>query len=294
MKENGDFFAEYLYIFFNEAIESSKFPSSLKQANITPVFKRGSRNQKENYRPVNILPIISKIFEKILGKLLYIYFENILSKFQCGFRNGFNTQHCLLLMIEKWKVAADQDQFFGALLTDLSRAFDCFSHDLQVAKLHSYGMSLASLKLLSDYLTNRKQRTKVETSYSSWEDIKHGVPQGSILGPLLFNIFVWYMFLMLDHTYFASYADDNTPCTVNENAGEVIWTLEQISKPLLLWLTDNKMNLNPDKCHSILIRKKREELMLETLPSKIRGMKSYQGYFLMKKLLLDITLKTCV
>ena len=92
LKENAAFFAEHLYIFFNEAIESSKFPSSWKQANITPVFKKGSRNQKENYRPVSILPIISKIFEKILSKQLYIYFENILSKFQCGFRKGFSTQ----------------------------------------------------------------------------------------------------------------------------------------------------------------------------------------------------------
>ena len=84
--------------------------------------------------------------------------------------------------------------------------------------MHSYGISLASLKLLTDYLTNRKQRTKIETSYSSWEDIKHGVPKGSILGPLLINIFVCDMFLMLDHTYFATYADDNAPYAVNENA----------------------------------------------------------------------------
>ena len=103
LRENADFFAGYLYIFFNEAIESSKFSSLLKQANITRVFKKGCRNQKENYRPVSILPIISKIFEKILSKQMDIYFENILSKFQCDFRKGFSTQHCLLLMIEKWK-----------------------------------------------------------------------------------------------------------------------------------------------------------------------------------------------
>ena len=105
-----------------------------------------------------------------------------------------------------------------SLLTDLSKAFDCLSLDWLIAKLHSYGISLASLKLLTDYLTNRKQRTKIETSYSSWEDIKHGVPKGSILGPLLINIFVCDMFLMLDHTYFATYADDNAPYAVNENA----------------------------------------------------------------------------
>ena len=158
----------------------------------------------------------------------------------------------MLLRIEKWEEAVDQDQFFGVSLTDLSKAFECLSHDLLIAKLHSYGTSLASLKLPTDYLTNRKQRTKVETSYSSWEDIKHGVPQGSILGPLLFNIFVCDMFLMLEHTYFASYGDENTPYTVNENTKEVIQTLEQIFKPRLQWFKDNQMKLNPNKSHLIL------------------------------------------
>ena len=105
--------------------------------------KKGSRNQKENYRPVSILPIKSKIFGKTLSKQLYIYFENILSKFQCGFGEGFSTQHCLLLMTEKRREALDKDQSFGALLTDLSKAFDCLSHDLLIAKLHSYGISFA-------------------------------------------------------------------------------------------------------------------------------------------------------
>ena len=123
----------------------------------------------------------------------------------------------LIFNTEKWKEAVDQDQSLGALLTDLSKAFDCLSHDLLIAKLHSYGISLASLKLLTDYLTNRKQRAKVENFYCSWEGIKHGVPQGSVLGSLLFNILVCDMFLMLDHTYFVSYTDDNIPYTVNEN-----------------------------------------------------------------------------
>ena len=123
----------------------------------------------------------------------------------------------LIVNTEKWKEAVDQDQSFGALLTDLSKAFDCLSHDLLIAKLHSYGISLVSLKLLTDYLTNRKQRAKEEIFYSSWEDIKHGISQGSALGSLLFNILVCDMFLMLDHTYFVSYTDGNIPYTVNEN-----------------------------------------------------------------------------
>ena len=131
------------------------------------------------------------------------------------------------MMIEKWKEAVDKDKYFGALLTDLPKSFDCLSHDLLIAKLHSYGISIASLELLTDYLAKRKQRTKVATSYSSWEDIKHGVPQASILGPLLFNIFIFDMFFMRDHTYFVSYADGNTPYTLNKNAETVIQTLEQ-------------------------------------------------------------------
>ena len=109
---------------------------SFKLANITPVFKNESRNHKNNYRPVGILPIISKVFEKIINKQLSIYFEEILSKFQCGFRKGFSTQH-LLLILEKWKPAIDNNKDFRALLTDLSKAFDCISHDLLIAKLNA-------------------------------------------------------------------------------------------------------------------------------------------------------------
>ena len=108
-----------------------------------------------------------------MSKQLSTFFENILSKFQCGFRKGCSTQHCLLLMLEKWKLAVDNNEAFGALLADLSKAFDCLSHDLTIAKLHSYGLSLTlllllsltSLGLLSDYLSYRKQRIKVKRKF---------------------------------------------------------------------------------------------------------------------------------
>ena len=93
-------------------------------------------------------------------------------------------------MLEKWKKAVDTKKVFGALPTDLSKTSDCLPHDLIIAKLNAYGFSLPALNLIQNYLANRKQRTKINDSYSPWSDILFGVPQGSILGPLLFNIFL--------------------------------------------------------------------------------------------------------
>ena len=131
-------------------------------------------------------------------------------------------------MLEKWKSAVDKGKYFGGLLTDLSRAFDCISHELMLAKLHaSYDFSLRVLKWIHSYLTNRIQRTRVNGDYSSWEEILFGVPQGSILGPLLFNIFLCDLFLIMKETSFASYAHDKTSYVTAENLTEVIKSLER-------------------------------------------------------------------
>ena len=112
------------------------------------------------------------------------------------FRKGYGTHHCLI-MLEIWKEATDNKSAFRALLTDLSKAFDCLSHDLLTAKLPSYDLDIDSLNVMQDYLGNRKQRTKVDSFYRSWERIPSGVPQGFILGPFLFYIFMCDMFLIL-------------------------------------------------------------------------------------------------
>ena len=139
----------------------------MKLADVIPVFKKNERSIKENYRPVSILPIFSKIFEKTLHNQILAYFANILSKNQCGFRKGYNSQHCLVAIIEKWKKSLDSKGSFGALLTDLSKAFDCIPHELMIAKLDAYGFDLKALILVFNYLRNRKQRVKISSSYSN-------------------------------------------------------------------------------------------------------------------------------
>ena len=116
-------------------------------------------------------------------------FEPSLSKFHCSFRKGYSAQHFLLAMLEKWKSAVDNKKTFGTLLTDLSNAFDGLNHDLLLAKLNAYGFSLPALRMIQSYLSNRKQRTKINSDFSSWEEILFGVPQGSILGPFFLTYF---------------------------------------------------------------------------------------------------------
>ena len=151
---------------------------------------------------------------------------------QCGFRKGFSTHQCLLAMLEKWKRSVDNRKTFGASLTHLSKAFEGF---WLIAKLNAYDFSLTALKLVHNYLSNRKQRTKINSTHSSLLEVLFGVSQRSILGPLLFNIFLIDLFFIIEDTDIASYADGNTPCIIADNIDG--WKL---------------MKINADKCHLLV------------------------------------------
>ena len=149
-------------------------------------------------------------------------------------------------MLERWRKALDKSKLAGALLTDLSKAFDCLNHGLLIAKLEAYGFDHKSLSYINSYLSGRKQRTKVNNSFSSWTDIKSGIPQGSVLGPLLFNIYLNDIFYFVNENNLTNYADDNTPYVIDSNTDTLIHNL------VIKWFNDNYFKMNPDKCRLII------------------------------------------
>ena len=244
------------------------FPDELKEADITPVFKKGSKSEKENYRPVSILSNISKIYERCMYDQLSEYFEGILSKYQCGFRKGHGAQHCLVVLIEKWKKYLDKGNHFGVLLTDLSKAFDVIPHDLLIAKLYAYELDSRTLKLLNNYLSNRKQRVRIGKCFSTWVEILTGVPQGSILGPLLFNIFICDLFYAMTDFEIASYADDNSTFSGNVSKDMVLSDLREAGNIIFDWCNCNGMKANPEKSHLLINQGSNETLYLQNLQIK--------------------------
>ena len=249
---SNDIVSGYLSDIYNKSLKDHCFPNSLKLADVIPIHKKDDRTLMKNYRPVSLLPIGSKLFERQMYNQFLTHIDEYLSPYIFGFRKGHSTEQCLTIMMEGWKKALDEKRFAGAILTDLSKAFDCLSHDLLIAKLEAYGFNENSLKYIYSYLKDRKQRTKIESSYSTWKELKCGVPQGSILGPLLFNIFINDIFYFINETRIANYADDNTVHAISDNIQNLLNILETETNVILKWFKVNEMKPNGDKSHLIV------------------------------------------
>ena len=234
---------------FNDCLRAESFPDIFKRADICPVYKKGDITDKENYQPISTLSNLSKVFERLLYNQIEKYMENKLSKLLTGFRKNHSTQHALLKTMEMWKEHLNKGNKIGAIFMDLSKAFDTLDHNLLLAKLEAYGFDLNSLNFIKDYLTNRLQRCKTGSSFSNWGRIKTGVPQGSILGPLLFNIFINDIFLFVEKSKICNYADDNTLFPCEENFDLVYEKLRSDFAILSKWYFDNFLVLNAGKCH---------------------------------------------
>ena len=252
-----------------EIVSQHKFSDNLKLADVTPVFKKDDADLTKNYRPVSVLPIVSKIFERLLQKQTISYIDQYLSNFLCGYRQGYSTQTALISMLEKWRNILDNKGYSGAILMDLSKAFDTITHELLLAKLHAYGFSEQALLILSSYLSNRKQRVKINNTFSSWTDLIQGVPQGSVHRPLLFNIYLNDLFFSLKNINVCNFADDTTPYVCDKSIETVLKLLEENCEIALCWFENNYMKLNTDKCHLIVSGYKHEQMWAKIGNDKI-------------------------
>ena len=220
---NG-FFSDFIYINLNKCIKDGEYVEDLKKAEVRPLYKKDSRKEKKV--TTDMLVFLVLLYERCLYDQIYDFFENKFSKYQCRFRKGFNTQNALLSMVVKMLLARDKKEVCGAILTNLSKAFDCISHDLLIAKLNAYGFDKNALNVIHNYLFGRSQKTKVGSSFSNLLDILYDVPQGSILGPLLFNITLCDLFLCEYSSEFSNFADDTTPYEYGKKYDKVINKLE--------------------------------------------------------------------
>ena len=236
---------------FNKSIAQSIFPNELKCADIIPVHKKDSTTSKSNYRPISLLPAVSKVFERLIAKQILSFLETRFSKFLCGFRKGYNPQYSLLHMLRKWQSSLNNGGRVGAVLMDLSKAFDTLDHDLLIAKMAAYGFGYHSLKLFQSYLSNRKHRVRIGSFMTEYLEILLGVPQGSVLGPILFNIFINDLLFSVTESGICNFADDNTLYACDSSISDVLERLDYDLKAVVEWFYHNGMVANPGKFQAI-------------------------------------------
>ena len=192
LKMAADVIAPSLTEIFAKSIHAGIFPDEWKEARVSPVYKNGAKNEPSNYRPISVIPTVSKIFEEIIFDQLNKYFNynDLLTSCQSGFRSLYSTVIALLEATNSWSVNIDNGLINGVVFVDLKKAFDTIDHQIILQKLENYGIKHNSLKWFESYLTGRAQKCKVNDRLSGSTSVTCGIPQGSNLGPLLFLIYI--------------------------------------------------------------------------------------------------------
>ena len=259
---------------YNLCITKNTFPCALKKAKVIPIYKSGNSTNPSNYRPISILSVLSKPLEKHINKhlLLHLNRYNLLHPNQSGFRKKHSCQTALTSLVEQWLTNIDNNEFNGVIFVDFKKAFDVIDHDLLLRKLFFYGMSDNALQLLQSYLTSRQQCVIVGTKTSSLSTLKFGVPQGSVLGPILFSLYINDLPLYME-ALCELFADDTSLHNHHKNLDTLMNSLQHSVDNLINWTEMNHMALHLDKTKFMLVttRQKRQNLLPNLPPLTIKS-----------------------
>ena len=257
-------------LIINESFQTGVFPTKMKQAKVIPVFKKGCSVTSSNYRPISLLSVFSKITEKLMYKRLYNFLElhEVLYKLQFGFRASHSIDHALISLTESIKNTLDNKKYGCGIFIDLQKAFDTVNHQILLSKLEHYGIRGTALAWFSSYLCNRSQYVSVNGHNSNCLNITCGVPQGSVLGPLLFLIYINDLPNSSTKLTFYLFADDTNIYYESDCLYKLQKVVNKELKLVKKWLDANKLALNVEKTNFIIFHSLKN-LLHDTVNIKI-------------------------
>ena len=255
IKDSFEVIGENLLSIINKSLECGVFPQIWKESIVVPIEKKCNTNKCQEFRPVNMISNEAKILEKVVSIQLTQYLEtnDIIYKYQSGFRNHHSCESLINLVISNWKIEVYNKKFIVAVFLDLSRAFETIDREILLLKLEKYGISGTELKWFQSYLNNRRQRTKINNTISEAIDINIGVPQGSILGVILFVLYINDINCIIKQSKIFLFADDALLYVSGDSMLECINKINNDLNELSLWFKMNKLKLNIDKTKCMCI-----------------------------------------
>ena len=266
LRECPDLISDSLSIIFNRSIITGIFPDDWKCSKVIPLFKQGKRKDLNNYRPISIIPIVAKVFERIIYDQVNFFLTDnkLLSTSQSGFRSLHSTVTALLEATNDWAYNIDHGNVNAVVFLDLKKAFDTVDHAIILSKLNAYGIGSEWFK---SYLSDRNQKCFVNGFLSPNRSLSCGIPQGTILGPLLFLIYINDLPNCLEHSQARMYADDTHLTLASNNVRDINQNLNQDLVNVSEWLIANKLTLNQSKTEFMLIGSRQRLCTLSPLPS---------------------------
>ena len=258
LKDSIEYIVEPITHIINLSLKTGKIPKVWKQARVTPIHKGGDNTNPSNYRPISVLPVLSKVMEKMVFNQVYAYLSenNLLTKYQHGFRPGHSTQTALISLTDDISKHVDEGYVVAVITLDLEKAFDLISFDILLKKLTYFGFDKRVIRWFEDYFHEREQLTVVNGNRSTSKTVQSGVPQGSILGPLLFILTLNDLYKSVSKCSLSLYADDTCLYFAAKDKREMQKVINDDLKSMFNWFSNNHLLLNIDKCQFMLIGSK--------------------------------------